>query len=425
MEGEVALDDPCEGGSADGPGCSSDADDGGDGGGGEHIAGGGEEIGGPALVGGGGEGDEKCCGPGVRGEEGAHVRDEYDGEDTEGHEEHGEFASMVDGHAAMHESAGEGASQDGAYGRDEIDGDDVPVSGFEAEAVVAIEELREIEEIEPPDAVGEAFAYGEGPEAAAAEDGGEGEGSAADAVGGEVGFEVGLGLGGGSAEAVVGEEEPDDEPDHAHGSGGEEGCLPAVACSDEGYEGGRDEGGSVGAGVEEADGLGALAGREPLADGLDGGGEVSGFAEAEKDAGDAEACDGAYEGVAHGGDAPDEDGDGVAGLGAELVNHAAGEEEAESVSDLEEDDDVAEVVVEDGLVELVGEVVPAHEGDFVEQGFDVAEDVAIHVIDGGGEEEEEADDPARVGSGSGRGVGGREAGGLIRHACDAPAAELV
>ena len=51
---------------------------------------------------------------------------------------------------------------------------------------------------------------------------------------------------------------------------------------------------------------------------------------------------------------PDDDGEGVAGLGAELVDDAAGEEEADAVGDLEADEDVAVVVVEDGLVELVG-----------------------------------------------------------------------
>ncbi len=157
---------------------------------------------------------------------------------------------------------------------------------------------------------------------------------------------------------------------HAHGAGGEEGCAPSPVGGDEGDEGGGDEGGGVGAGVEEADGLGALLGGEPLGDGLDGGGEVAGFAEAEEDAGDAEAGDGGDERVAHGGERPDADGEGVAGLGAELVDHAAGEEEADAVGDLEEDEDVAEVVVEDGLVELVGVEVPAHEGDVVEQRLD-------------------------------------------------------
>ena len=110
--------------------------------------------------------------------------------------------------------------------------------------------------------------------------------------------------------------------------------------------------------------LARSSGGEPLGDGLDGGGEVAGFAEAEEDAGDAEAGDGGDQRVAHGGEGPDADGEGVAGLGAELVDDAAGEEEADAVGDLEADDDVAVVVVEDGLVELGSTAgVPAHEGD--------------------------------------------------------------
>ena len=142
---------------------------------------------------------------------------------------------------------------------------------------------------------------------------------------------------------------------------------------------------SVGAGVEEAGGEGALFGGEPLGGGLDGGGEVAGLAEAEQDAGDAEADDGDDEGVAHGGQRPDADGEGVADLGAELVDDAAGDEEADAVGDLEADDDVAVVVVEDGLVGGVDGGVPAHEGQVVEQRLDEREDRAVHVVDGGGE----------------------------------------
>ena len=69
-------------GSADGAGRSADADDGGDGGGGEHVCRGGEEVGGPALVGGGGERDEQRRGPGIGGEERAHVGDEDEREDA-------------------------------------------------------------------------------------------------------------------------------------------------------------------------------------------------------------------------------------------------------------------------------------------------------------------------------------------------------
>ena len=118
-----------------------------------------------------------------------------------------------------------------------------------------------------------------------------------------------------------------------------------------------------------------------------------------------------------------QDGDGVAGLGAEPVDDAAGEEEADAVGDLEADDDVAVVVVEDGLVELVGEEVPTHEGDVVQERLDEGEDRAVHVVDGGRGEEQGADEPADIGLVRGRGgeAGLRKACGVARHKVVAPA----
>ena len=63
--------------------------------------------------------------------------------------------------------------------------------------------------------------------------------------------------------------------------------------------------------------------------------------------------------MAHRRERPDADGEGVAGLGADLIDDAAYEEEADTVGELETDEDVAEVIVEDGLVELVGELSPS------------------------------------------------------------------
>ena len=59
---------------------------------------------------------------------------------------------------------------------------------------------------------------------------------------------------------------------------------------------------------------------------------------------------------------------------------------------------------------------PAHEGQ-VEERLDEREDRAVHVVDGGGEEEQEADDPADVGFFRGGGGEARvgQAGGLDRH----------
>ena len=219
-----------------------------------------------------------------------------------------------------------------------------------------------------------------------------------------------------AAKPVVGEEEPDDGPDESHGAGADEGGVPSPASGDGGDEHGRDEGGGVGAGVEEACGQGALFGGEPLGRGFDGGGEVAGFAEAEEDAGDAEADDAGDERVADGGASPDEDGEGIAGLGTEFVDDSAGEEEANTIGDLEADKDPAVVDVVGGLMGGVDAGDPAHEVE-VKERLDEGEDRAVHVVDGCGEEEQKADDPANVGLFGGCGGEARvgHAGGLDRH----------
>ena len=115
--------------------------------------------------------------------------------------------------------------------------------------------------------------------------------------------------------------------------------------------------------------------------------------------------------MAHGGEGPDGDGEGVADLCAEFVDETAGGEEADAVGELEALNDVLVVVVEDGLVEVVGVGVPAHEGKGVEEGLDEREDRAVHVVDGGGEKEEKADEPAEVGVAGGGGGGVLDGGG--------------
>ena len=92
---------------------------------------------------------------------------------------------------------------------------------------------------------------------------------------------------------------------------------------------------------------------------------------------------------------PDQDGEGVAGFGAELIDDAAGEEEADAVGDLEADEDAAEVDVVSGLMSGVEARNPAHEVE-VEERLDERKDRAVHVVDGGGEEQKSADDPADV-----------------------------
>ena len=162
-------DKPGEEGSADCAGGAADTDDGADACGGKHIGWGGEEVCGPALVGGGGEAEESDGGPCVGGEEDVHVRDKHDRHDAQSAEQHGEFSSGVDAVTALHEEAGEPAASDGAEAGCSVDHDERVFDVAEIEAVVVVEELGEIEEIEPPDGIGESLAEAERIEAAMAE----------------------------------------------------------------------------------------------------------------------------------------------------------------------------------------------------------------------------------------------------------------
>ena len=115
---------------------------------------------------GGGETEESDGGPCVGREQGVHVGHEDDRGDAEGTDQHGDLAAGVYAVTVLHEEAGEPSAADGADARGCVDRDDERVGVAEVEAVVAVEELREVEEVEPPDAIGEAFADEEGPGAA-------------------------------------------------------------------------------------------------------------------------------------------------------------------------------------------------------------------------------------------------------------------
>ena len=192
--------------------------------------------------------------------------------------------------------------------------------------------------------------------------------------------------------------------------------MPSPAHRDRGNQDGCDEGGRVGAGVEQAGGQGALFGGKPFGGGFDRSGEVAGLTEAKQSAADHEADNAGDQRSADRGASPDQDRDGVTSLGAEPVDDAAGEEKADAVGDLEGNQDAAVVDVVDGLMGVVEARDPAHEGK-VEERLDEREDRAVHVVDGGGKEEQEAYSPADVGFFRGSGGEARvgEAGGLDRH----------
>jgi hypothetical protein len=88
--------------------------------------------------------------------------------------------------------------------------------------------------------------------------------------------------------------------------------------------------------------------------------------------------------VAHRGDTPGRDGNGVADLRAILVHEPPEDHEADGVGELEKSIGVAELLV--GPVELL-----------VEDRLDQCENLPVDVIDRRGEKEQCADDPAVVG----------------------------
>jgi hypothetical protein len=274
----------------------------------------------------------------------------------------------------------------------DIDGDDGRGKAGDFEAVVRSEVLGEPEEQEPPDGVSEAFADEQGPGLAIDEkpsprDLGKDVGGVAANVQ-EFLFRATVMAG----RTLVGGP-PDDEPDHAEAAGEDEGPLPAEMGGDPGHREGNEDGSDAGAAVEEAGGEGAFAFGEPFRDGLDGGGEVAGFAKAEEEAGDAEGERRAGEGVADGREAPQADGEGVAETNADGVNDAADSEQPHGIGGLEGNDDVA-----------VLKLGPADLG--LEQWGEEAEDLAVHVVDGVGEEKQGADAPSDAGHFCGRKDGG-------------------
>ena len=333
--------------------------------------------------------------PRVGGEDDAEVRHKKNGDDQQGADEQGILSPCIYSVSAFNDKAREPTAADGSHGGNTIDDDQRVLGVVEVQAVVVVQEHREIEEIEPPDGIGESLAEGEGIEATAAQESGVGKGLSVRGVGGKIGVQIGLGLSGTAAQAVVWEDEPDDAPENAHGSGADKGSVPAETGGDGGDENWSDKEGGAGAGVEYPVGQCTLFRGEPLSGGLDGGGEVAALAEAEEDSGDAEADHAGDDGVAEGGACPDGDGASVTHLGAQLVDDASGEEKADAVGDHEAFDDV-------GIVEVIGDLElrqhawnPTHEGN-VQERLDQPERGAVHVVDGGGGKEQGADKPTEV-----------------------------
>ena len=243
-------------------------------------------------------------------------------------------------------------------------------------------EARDPEEVEPPDGVGHERAGEVGPGRALFDYPEEGDFYFVfDA--GAVGFNEGS-FGGGKGlvffrAAVPGE--PDDQPDEIEAGGGDERHSPTKVGGDEGHHEGCDESSEVGAAIEDSGGKGSFFAGEPVGGGFEGGGEVGGLAEPEAEADYLELKRGSGEGVEHGSNAPDDDGQGVAEAGAEVVDQAARDGHHQRVGDLEGGDDGPVVVL-----------IPA---EFLfEGGLEDAKNLAVQIVYGGGEEEQAAHGPA-------------------------------
>ena len=192
-------------------------------------------------------------------------------------------------------------------------------------------------------------------------------------------------------------------------------CQPHVE-GEPGNDEGRDDRAHVGAGVEDARCERTLLLGEPLRHRLDGGGEVPALGEAEKGAGDGEAGDRTHEGMPHRGDAPPEDGDGVALPHADPIIQPPHQQVTERVREAEPGDDVRRSPPRTS--ELRGE-----------RRRQDAQDRAVHVVDRGGSEQERADHPAIAadpstsscvagdlrGEGGGRRAGARRLRGIRRY----------
>ena len=126
------------------------------------------------------------------------------------------------------------------------------------------------------------------------------------------------------------EPEPEDQPKKTRGAGENEGHLPSLLVAEmdqaPGNEEGGDHGAKIRAAVEDAGGQGPFPLGEPLGHGLDGGGEIAGFADAEGAAHhNVHHHQPSDKGVEHAEHGPDDERKGQAELGADSIDDPAGQ----------------------------------------------------------------------------------------------------
>ena len=187
------------------------------------------------------------------------------------------------------------------------------------------------------------------------------------------------------------EEPPDDHPDEARAARDKKGRVPGVAVPQQpGDEHGRDDRTDVRAAVEERSGEGPFRPRKPLGDGLDRGGKVSRFAQAEEDARGHEALDRSDQRVGERGEAPEENGHRIADLHADLVDEAAEKKQAKGVGTEQARVDAGEL--------RVGPFDPL---DLRQRRFQLGQERTVRIDDRRGEKDNQTNPPSQVGAAGG------------------------
>ena len=166
--------------------------------------------------------------------------------------------------------------------------------------------------------------------------------------------------------------------------------MPAGQADDQGTDQRRQHRADIAAAIEDTGSQRSITHRKPSGDRLDAGREVAAFAEAEHDAGDDEAGDGGDHAVRGGSKAPQDRRGGKAEADADLVGEPPHSSVANCIGNRKEEDDVAEI----GFAEM--QVV-------LDRRLKHAEDVTVHIVDGGDDEQKCADNPAVVSGSLGEG----------------------
>src|ERR1700733_8614713 len=344
----------------------------------KHIRYGGEEIGRPSLMRASSDAKQADSGPfrlqmpnGENGDD--QTRAEAQGGEARASSRKSEFAK----------GRGQPASADAADSGHVVDQNERQAEVREIEMKSRTEIGWQPEEIEPPDRVCQEFRDGESPGLAISEQPDPRR----------RGTHLGRGVFvdvtefGASERGMIGRFAvvlpPPKNPKRAEDAGGEEGGAPSEADRSPGHDERSENGSDICAGVEDARSQRALALRKPFGDGLNGGGKVAGLSNAEEESCDAKLKRAVGERVSHGGETPNAHDQDVADPRANLVHQAARDEQADGVGGLEGIHDIA--VVEFCQADRV-----------LECGLEQRDDLAVHVVDGGGEEQHGADGPAHI-----------------------------